>query len=328
MKRTLFILLSLHALAGCAQNKDQQAKHNTTMAQTNTANPVADFNRLKKYDQEPVYQMEVSSEHFGYQVLVNDVTVYTHSGRYGGSITLFITPAIMQSGSQSLTVRLTPRPGQARLADSKDFKIDITKTAWQKGGGMTPPVPVASYTLPELSDGKQLQFKNNDQAFSHTLNFDATVPYKLEGWSNSQPLRNDTRLKEELVAAYSSMINAYTRKDGAAFMSTFDIADMMLYQASYLSPDEAKQKRAQWIDFVNKGEMPIAPLENYEMEMAGNGRLVHFRRTDGDNKGEGVIRIPYRKMNRDRVMIYDVYFHKPAGSDKLQAIWYYMTDHS
>ncbi|PSK91959.1 hypothetical protein [Taibaiella chishuiensis] len=328
MKRTLFILLSLHALAGCAQNKDQQAKHNTTMAQTETAKPVLDFNRLKQYDQEPIYQMEVNSESFGYQVLVNDVTIYTHSGRYGGTITLFITAAIMQSGSQSLTVRLMPRPGQARLSDSKDFKIDITRTAWQKGGGMTTPVPVAGYALPELSDGKQVQFKGNDQVFSHTLSFEATVPYKLPGWANSQPLRNDVRLKEEVVAAYNRMIDAYRRKDGAAFMGTFDVADMMVFQASYLRPEEAKQKRAEWIAFVNSGDKPIAPLENYELEIGGNGRLVHLRRTDGDNRGEGVIRFPYRQMNRDRVMIYDVYFHKPAGSDRLEAIWYYMTDHS
>ena len=329
MKRTLFILLCLHALAGCAQNKDQQAKHNTTMAQTQPAKPVSDFNRLKQYDQEPIYQMEVNSESFGYQVLVNDVTIYTHSGRYGGAITLFITAAIMQSGSQSLTVRLMPRPGQAKLADSKDFKIDITRTSWRKGGGgMTQPVPVATYSLPDLNDGKQLQFKGNDQLFSHTLNFEATVPYKLAGWANSQPLRNDARLKEELIAAYTRMIHACQKKDGAAFMATFDEADMLVYQASYLRPAEAKQKRAEWIAFVNSGEHPIAPLENYEVELAGNGRLAHLRRTDGDNRGEGVIRFPYRQMNPDRVMIYDVYFHKPVGSDRLEAIWYYMTDHS
>ncbi len=329
MKRTLFILLSLHALAGCAQNKDQQAKHNTTMAQTQSAKPVLDFNRLKQYDQEPIYQMEVTSESFGYQVLVNDVTIYTHSGRYGGAITLFITAAIMQSGSQNLTVRLLSRPGQEKLADSKDFKIDITQTSWRKGGGgMTDPLPVASYSLPDLKDGKQAQFKGNEQLFSHTLNFEATVPYKLTGWANSQPLRNDARLKEELIAAYNRMIHACQKKDGAAFMATFDEADMLVYQASYLRPEEAKQKRAEWIAFVNSGEHPIAPLENYEVELAGNGRLVHLRRTDGDNRGEGVIRFPYRKMNRDRVMIYDVYFHKPAGSDRLEAIWYYMTDHS
>lgn len=324
MRQILFILLCLQTLAGCAQNKEQQATH-TTMAQTAPAAP-ADFKTLKKYDQEPIYQVTVNTESFAYQIRINDLPVYNHSGKYGGAITFFVNQAILQSGNQTLTVYLMPRPGGQQLADSKDFTIQLSKSSWQKGGGMTEPVPVLNYALPELNNNKQAQFKD-PRVFGHTLNFEAVVPYKFAGWTNSLPIgKNDEKLRQEAVSVYNRMIADYDKKDGHAFMGALGQAELMAYQANYLTPADAQQKHDAWVAFVNKGDKPIVPLENYVTEIVGNGKLVRLKRTDDVNNGEGVLRIPYRQNNRDRTVIYDVYFHRPAGSGRLEPIWFNMMD--
>jgi hypothetical protein len=281
----------------------------------------ADATTPRQQEQQPSYDLRISTEKLAFRVYLNDLLIQAFPTRRIGSMSMPLNPAILRSGPQKLTIRLLPAAGQDRLPDTDDLKVELvvrSKTA--------PPRNTTLYELPPLRDGRQAQF-TDPQGFSQTVQFEAQVPYRLAGWERSVPLdANDPKLEAEVVEAYRRLIDDIGNRKGEAFIGALAKAQRLLYPTIYLSAREARERDAEWVSFIDKGTGTVVPLEHHALEIRGDGKLVRLRRTDPASVDEGVVRIAYKRGPQPRTIVYDIYLHRPAPGAKLEPIWYFMTD--
>src|SRR6218665_6896 len=66
---------------------------------------------IKKYEEEPMYKMILSSSECSFSILVNDIPLYLFFGRSGGvsAISIPINWNVEKSGKQRITVRMYPK---------------------------------------------------------------------------------------------------------------------------------------------------------------------------------------------------------------------------
>ncbi|MDF2833790.1 MAG: hypothetical protein K0Q82_2896 [Chryseobacterium indoltheticum] len=98
-----------------------------------------------------------------------------------------------------------------------------------------------------------------------------------------------------------------------------------LYQSSYLDKEEVQKHINHRISFINEKPRKLSEIENYNLEIFGDGKLASLIRIDGFNKNEGVIRRYYNKGNQKMVQVDDIIFYIPKNSVKendLQVIWH------
>lgn len=280
----------------------------STTVQSQTKNP---FQKLSTYKDPATYTAEVASEGCAYQVMLNDIPLYQSNGKLDNNVKFLINPAILKSGKQRLSFKLLPKAGLKVLPQNSSFKITINLT----GGN---PATVLSF-----SPGKPVAGK---AVFEDAIDFQASVPYDLKGWSASNPLKaTDEALRKETILYYRHMLELIRAKKGQAFMDRLLKAGNLIYQTTYLTPGQALQQHQEWAEFINKGAQ-VEPLGAFELEAVGNGRAVRLSTTGPDKRGEGVIRFHYKSGTQQRIIVFDLLLHKPLGSDKLEAIWFLMQD--
>lgn len=319
MKSIKVIILLTFALACSSENNKKDVN-------------IEAFNNLKRFDYEPLHQIRTKSEDYHYQILVNDVPVFSKFQNYITSACFNINSAILHKGKQKLTIIVYPKTdltgASSKLSNSKDFKLTLFKTAWFKdGGGLEDEVNIIEYTLPEKnSSGETINYSELG-IYSQTMDFEVDVPYEMTGWANSQNLnKNDSILKEQVFEYYKNMKSYFEHKDPTSFYNNLYGAEELVYQSLYLTKEKAIKQRRSWIGYIGRGNK-MEPIENYELFIFGDGKLVGLKRTDDANYGEGVLRVSYTSdLKQERTIYFDILLHKPKGKEKLEAIWFNMAD--
>ena len=313
MKKHLLVLTALAAV-GCVSGAAGQGL----------------LDELKQYDNEPVHIMRTESADYHYQIFVNDVPVFSKFQNWMTSASFYVNSAILSKGKQTLTIVVYPKTGpagaQSRLSDSRDFTLTLSKTAWMKGGGgLEEEEDIIEYTLPETTpDGETINYSELE-SYSQTIEFKANVPYKSVGWAKSRDLdANDPELREQVFAYFEGMKRAFEQKDADTFYERLYGAEKLVYQSLYLTPEQALKQRSSWISYIESGKK-MDPLENCEVFIAGNGKLVGLRSTDPAHRGEGALRVSYvNDWGHRQTTGFNILLHKPEGRDQLEAIWFTM----
>ncbi|MGJ7031959.1 hypothetical protein [Niabella hirudinis] len=284
------------------------------------------FLSLKQFDQEPVYQIKVKST-YNYEVLVNDVPVLVKYNDYMNDNFTEINSAILSAGTQQVAVKIFPksRPDGTLLSKlEKDipFRLSVERTEWTKAGDLAEPEALVSYELPQARGGAQIDYSTLSE-FMDTLSFTASVPYTLNGWQQSVDLRkmNREKLEADVVSFYKKLKDAFETGDLDFYKKAIAPAELLVYQASYFTKDEALAKSSTWYRFVEE-KHGLEPLEPYTLQIFGSGRLVCLRGVNAPNKGEGVLRYLYKKNGMNRMLTYDLLLHQPAAGGDFEVIWF------
>ncbi len=279
--------------------------------------------RLKNFSDEPIYQIRVNTA-YSFTILINGIPIANKNVPYLRKYFAEINACIPSRGEQRIEIQIYPRYTDLNTQNESleaeiDFELTIEQTAW-KDGSLEEPETIYMYRLPEGDYSGQ-------KAFIHSDVFNADVPYELIDWRKGQTFgEQDTAiLKKRALQIYEELTFYYENQRGADYVDAMGRGLFNLYQSSYFDEGEALDHLNHSISFINKSKRKLAELADYELQILANGKLLSLRRTDGYNRGEGVLRRYYKKGPKDMVHVYDVLLYAPRSSsenDRLEVIWH------
>src|SRR5688572_13708177 len=118
---------------------------------------------------------------------------------------------------------------------------------------------------------------------------------------------------------FKTMAGYLQADKGDVFMNSLLKAEALVYQLSYFTPEKALTQHNQWKDYINKGGLKLAGMENARIEIVGNGKLLHLV----NPSGEGALAI----LHGSRRTIFDIFLHFPAGKSEPEAILFNMAEY-
>ncbi len=284
--------------------------------------------KLQKYDYEPQYQIEIES-YYDYVIKVNDMPVTNQRPPLGQTLFYPINTNILESGIQTLSFDIYPRYIEATGEQKEffenperiDFKIVVYQTAWINGF-LEPKKNVLVYTLSE--DSEMIKNITQKTHIHKELTFNATVPYKLKGWSESKVFnpKDSVELEKKVHNFYLKYRQLMEDRKGIEIIK---ISPNQIYetaQSFYFTRDQVLNIHKEFLEQLSKQTFVMAPIDkDYKLIFYGNNRVLGLVFTDEQEKGESCMN--KLKMDKNGEWTYNyitVLLHQPKGSNKLERI--------
>lgn len=231
--------------------------------------------RVKTYAEKPAYYLQVNKTGCRLLIRVNDIPLGYHFVKDRGQSMLYpINDVLLGSGRHTVSIEVYPRTGEALVA--KDAVVNIKVVHYrEKLVGMPE-------TIEELDTPENIGTLKTP-LYRDTLSFDASLPFDFKHiLARAKDLRKVPHLEEKVLAHYNKvrqmMIDGqYYEYEKMRLPSTWPLTEM-----SYLS-EEGLRKAHIDEDYLfrflcNPIDWIALPIENYEMVICGNGKLVYLRR--------------------------------------------------
>lgn len=308
---TFILMIGLHS---CGQGTNAKKE---SMNQGIKEKYLNSYKLVKKYDYSPRFYLDFNSYNCTYEILINDMPAYTDygSGNQGGAVWP-VSPNILKSGVQHITIRVFPKVDDDDKMDAfllpQNCGLEVKVVSGDEDKE-TPKQykPLFRYKMPEIT-------MNNVPYLEFKGTFEATVPYQLRGWSQSQDLSKEDKaqLTKEVLAFYSQYRQLMADGNMNAVAEQLYSRELETEQAFFQNKPQDAQDTWNRFDQIKSYHLQMLPLEHYELRFFGNGRVVGLIRTDDALRGESAI----TGITDNKYKMYNLLLHKPAGSNQLQVI--------
>ncbi|OXA94098.1 hypothetical protein [Flavobacterium hercynium] len=278
MKTVYTLLFCFGFLFSCAQkeiNKEDITNEENVKKVTNI------YNEVKRYDYNPTYTLHIEkAANFSFEALINDFPVFEEYNPRIMSGSKPINHAILKSGKQKLTIRMTPPVDKEY---NMGHEIDMGNIALKLS------INYGEYVLEKVNEFKEaLRYELPAQKgklpyYEVNLEFDAIAPYEndIEGWQNGADLTKEDKdkLLKEVEAFYKELIEYYNTKDVNALAFKYYKKQFEMEQAHYVTKMyESQMVVDAWVKDVNE----LAPFvfDQYMLRFYGRGKMVALVKTD------------------------------------------------
>lgn len=269
------------------------------------------------------YDVYISTKN-SYDLLVNDYLIGYDYGRIKQKMGYFANSAILKSGKQKLQLKFYPEYKKGKfletLANDDYLNIIVERYVWNKEGWKDKKTEILKYELPKRDkNGNDIDYSEKTELIID-LEFEAQVPYKLNGWTDGIVFHKEDslQLKQKLVVIYQQIIDDYKNKRFEKIKKESILSDSELIRYYYYPKKNFIEK---FKDYNYEKDMNMFPLENYDIFFYGNQRIVTLRRLDIKYRGDSPIIERYIGNNgKNRIRTLEFYFYQPQGSDKLVLI--------
>jgi len=301
----------LLTLTSCAQ---------TTKKQENMSTEYRDkikniYKEVKTYDYNPTYQLKVNTNLCTYEAYINDILVdfsFT-PGRTAGEQNMDIPQYILKSGKQTVRFKIYPKAikkGELEnLVDKNaDFSIRIVHGEYYKMK-FEDFKEVFRMKLPKVTvDVPYIELKGE---------FEAVVPYEVEGWSKGTDLSKEDpkKLEEEVLGRLKEIASLYETKDIEGLAREHYKRVKEVDQSMY---NNTKENSAEWEKLIQESLDDSLKTELLEgkMKIMGDGKLVTVLIENGSFRNRSIIRNETKKTYK----FYPQYFYRPAPCARLEVI--------
>ena len=254
----------------------------------------------------PYYQVKFSSSSCSFEIQVNDIPAFIYHDTGMVSSQVPINHLILASGKQDISLRVFPAPGKISLDSYSNVKISVTCYESEYNDDKT--FQLLEYETPEVKEAGLPFMKFRSE-------FEAKVPYQLNGWVSSINLKEQSSIEIEVYTYYKHVHHFLSRKDFKAFYDIYKNKLLEVDKAIYSTPEETENEWKELVGFLSDKNMKIAPFPaDTELYFYGNGKVVSLLRSNFEpalyfeNKEE---KIEYQV---------PILLHKPKGSNKLEVI--------
>ncbi len=127
-------------------------------------------------------------------------------------------------------------------------------------------------------------------------------------------------LLKEVLAVYKKIGKALIQKDFETFFSLAKNKIKELSQSSYSDSLGMKENLEPYTSIRAYDELTLEPLDNFNLEFFGNGRMVSLYKTNSQDKGEPALRINYDEDGRTKVEFFYLHLHRPKKGSPLEMI--------
>jgi len=209
-----------------------------------------------------------------YELYINDIKAdYDY---VGGNSGVNMNPYILKNGKYKVKLRIFPafKAGEKLIEFDDIEKSNISFGSYIRNRETDEILNYEDKLLPITAPTIDVPYFEQEWEVEIT-----ELPYELEGWSKGQDLRkwDKKELEKKVVAYYQKLWKMLNDGDGERFMKLWEKAD----------DENAIYDYDTEIDEANKSEIAdikkycvnrMIPLEDYEMKLYAEGRLVCLER--------------------------------------------------
>ena len=312
---TLFLLLSLQS---CSQKT--MITQNPNITANNLVEEIA--KQVSHYNYEPIYEVYFE---FGYcyiELYINDILAYKNYGEGGGSSSFTINPYLLNFSNQTIKLRMYATEELGEFLNNSAVKLGIGSYDNQNEFAIEKRQSnLFIYQTPEDENGF---FKYaGKEYFEQTVTFTLPeVPYKIEGWKDSQDLRNFDKklLEQKVLQAYQMIQKSFKERDldGIAQFSFNGMKDLAI--AQYFDEEEVQEGWEELIAIAGADNLEFYPLENYELVFYGEGRLVGLKSKKKDKgfRGSSALLCKFKREGKWVGAELDYLLHIPKGKTEFE----------
>ena len=312
---TLFLLLSLQS---CSQKT--MITQNPNITANNLVEEIA--KQVSHYNYEPIYEVYFE---FGYcyiELYINDILAYKNYGEGGGSSSFTINPYLLNFSNQTIKLRMYAREEFGEFLNNSAVKLGIGSYDNQNEFAIEKRQSnLFIYQTPEDENGF---FKYaGKEYFEQTVTFTLPeVPYKIEGWKDSQDLRNFDKklLEQKVLQAYQMIQKSFKERDldKIAQFSYNKMKDQAI--AQYFDEEEVQEGWEELISIAGADNLEFFPLENYELVFYGEGRLVGLKSKKKDKgfRGASALLCKFKREGKWVGAELDYLLHIPKGETEFK----------
>lgn len=317
-----FLVVFMIYLTACAQEKNKTMKTNQDIYSLNKD--------IKKYPEEPMYKLILTSSECSFYLLVNDIPLYKFFGSSGGvgATSLPMNWNIEKSGKQKITVRMYPKYSSASKEMEKTLglnagvKFSIEREL--KGEDET----VFEFKTPFKDfDGKGgggFPYPNKPY-YEETVFVNLEVPYQISVLDNAEKLYTDDndklkQLQQEVLSKYNQIRNIYLKgtKDDLANVNYGK--EKRIAQQMYYTPQEIKSGWDNDYQFRTDSNLEffdLKPIENFKMTFYADGKLVCLEKI---NNKKSALWGGFKRKDKDigTTTYIIMYLYRPNGSKTLE----------
>ena len=209
-----------------------------------------------------------------YELYINDIKA--DCDYVGANSGVDMNPYILKNGKYKVKLRIFPtfKAGEKLIEFDDIEKSNISFDSYIRNKETNEILNYNSIPLPIVAPKEDVPY------FEQEWDVELTeLPYELEGWSKGQDLRkwDKKELEKKVVSYYQKLWKMLNDGDGERFMKLWEKAD----------DENAIYDYDTEIDEANKSEIAdikkhcvnrMIPLEDYEMKLYAEGRLVCLER--------------------------------------------------
>lgn len=212
-----------------------------------------------------------------YELFIDDIKIASNYSR-GSNAAVELNPYILKNGKHKIKLKLFPFWQHNESTISNDeilnsrliFGYYIKDRTINKVSKYVTDVPleikIPTNPISYFEQDWEVDIKN--------------LPYELEGWSKGQDLSkmDQNELKKKVILHYEKLWSILNKGDADSYQDLRKTADAELVIYDYLTEDNYNKvisKNA--LDF-KKCENTMIPLEDYEMKLHADGKMVSLER--------------------------------------------------
>lgn len=311
---TLFLLLSLQS---CSQKT--MITQNPNITANNLVEEIA--KQVSHYNYEPIYQVDFKFGHCYIELYINDILAYKNYGE-GGSSSFTINPYLLNFSNQTIKLRMYATEEFGEFLNNSAVKLGIGSYDNQNKFSIEKQQSnLFIYQTPEDENGF---FKYaGKEYFEQTVTFTLpNVPYKIEGWKDSQDLRNFDKklLEQKVLQAYQTIQKSFKERDldKIAQFSYNKMKDQAI--AQYFDEEEVQEGWEELIAIAGADNLEFYPLEDYELVFYGEGRLVGLKSKKKDKgfRGASALLCKFKREGKWVGVELDYLLHIPKGKTEFE----------
>ena len=311
---TLFLLLSLQS---CSQKT--MITQNPNITADNLVEEIA--KQVKHYPSEPQYVMHYFNGVCNFEIYINDLKVVKSFNNESFKTSERINPFLLSKNNQ-LKIILYPRDSVNKL--NLQAGLDLKVNSYENTDRFSIEKQQSNLFIYQTPEDENGFFKYaGKEYFEQTVTFTLPeVPYKIEGWKDSQDLRNFDKklLEQKVLQAYQMIQKSFKERDldKIAQFSYNKMKDQAI--AQYFDEEEVQEGWEELISIAGADNLEFFPLENYELVFYGEGRLVGLKSKKKDKgfRGASALLCKFKREGKSVGAELDYLLHIPKGKTEFE----------
>ena len=277
--------------------------------------------QVKHYPSEPQYVMHYFNGVCNFEIYINDFKVVKSFNNESFKTSKRINPFLLSKNNQ-LKIILYPRDSVNKL--NLQAGLDLKVNSYENTDRFSIEKQQSNLFIYQTPEDENGFFKYaGKEYFEQTVAFTLPdVPYKIEGWKDSQDLRNFDKklLEQKVLQAYQMIQKSFKERDldGIAQFSFNKMKDQAI--AQYFDEEEVQEGWEELISIAGADNLEFFPLENYELVFYGEGRLVGLKSKKKDKgfRGASALLCKFKREGKWVGAELDYLLHIPKGETEFE----------
>ena len=277
--------------------------------------------QVKHYPSEPQYVMHYFNGVCNFEIYINDFKVVKSFNNESFKTSERINPFLLSKNNQ-LKIILYPRDSVNKL--NLQAGLDLKVNSYENTDRFSIEKQQSNLFIYQTPEDENGFFKYaGKEYFEQTVAFTLPdVPYEIEGWKDSQDLRNFDKklLEQKVLQAYQMIQKSFKERDldKIAQFSYNKMKDQAI--AQYFDEEEVQEGWEELISIAGADNLEFFPLENYELVFYGEGRLVGLKSKKKDKgfRGASALLCKFKREGKWVGAELDYLLHIPKGETEFK----------